>query len=163
MEEPVSRIDVFTGYSYLTPHATVNTTLLDGSKYPLKYGSVDYGAIGSVAYFMNRYVGGVAEYANHELGRNDGFHDLMGGLIMRLPSHGATPFVHVMAGGIKVGGPNGEPVVYHRYTWGTGLKAGGGLDFDGGFFHHHVGIRVFQADYIYMHADFGPQPVDGGR
>jgi hypothetical protein len=43
------------------------------------------------------------------------------------------------------------------------LKVGGGLDYDTPFLDHHLGIRLFQADYVYTHADFGPQPVTGGR
>ena len=164
MQPPVSRIDIFAGYSYFAPHGTVNTTLGDGTAYPTSYQSADYGAIGSAAYFMNKYVGGVVEYADHSLGKNDGFRDAMAGIIFRYPSSiGATPFVHAMAGASKIGGPNAEPNVYHSYTWGPALKVGGGLDYDTPLFNHHLGIRLFQADFVYIHADFGPQPVNGGR
>ena len=33
---------------------------------------------------------------------------------------------------------------------------GGGMDYDLPFFNHHFGIRLFEADYRYIHADFGP-------
>ena len=161
---PVSRIDIFTGYSYLAPHGTVTTDTAAGVPYPARYGSVDYGAIGSVAYYANKYVGGVIEYADHSLGQNDGFRTATAGLIVRYPTQqGVTPFGLAEAGGARVGGPNAEPNVYHSYTWGPVLKVGGGLDYDTPFFNHHLGIRLFQADYTYMHADFGPQPVTGGR
>ncbi len=164
-QTPVSRIDIFTGYSYYAPHGTVSTTsAVTGQPYPVAYGSVDYGAIGSVAYFFNRYVGGVVEYADHTLGKNDGFRNLSAGLIARYPSsYGVTPFAHAMAGAADVGGPNAEPNVYHVYTWGPLVKVGGGLDYDTPLFDHHIGIRLFQADYVYTHADFGPQGTNGGR
>ncbi len=162
---PVSRIDIFTGYSYYAPKATVTTnSLVTGQPFPLNYGSVDTGAIGSVAYFFNRYVGGVAEYANHSLGKNDGFQNLAAGIIGRYPTDlGVTPFVHGMAGAARVGGPNAEPDTYHNYTWGPLVKVGGGLDYDTPLFNHKLGIRLFQADFVYTHANFGPQAGTGGR
>jgi hypothetical protein len=161
---PVSRVDVFAGYSYYAPHDTVTTTDGAGVAYPVRYGSVDYGAIGSAAYFFNRYVGGVVEYADHSLGKNDGFRNMAAGLIFRYPTDmGVTPFVHAMAGAAYVGGPNAEPYVAHSYTWGPLVKVGGGLDYDTPLFNHRLGIRLFQADYVYTHADFGPEPVFGGR
>ncbi len=164
MAPPVSRIDIFTGYSYLAPHGTVTTTLGTGGTEPLSYRSADYGAIGSVAYFANKYVGGVVEYADHSLGKNDTFQDAMAGIVFRYPSAmGVTPFAHGLAGASRVGGPNAEPLVYHPWTWGPALKAGGGLDYDTPLFNHHLGIRLFQADFLYVHADFGPQAITGGR
>ena len=161
---PISRIDIFTGYSYLAPHGTVTTDDGAGVPYPARYGAADYGAIGSVAYFANKYVGGVIEYANHEEGQNDGVQTAMAGLIVRYPTDiGVTPFAHALGGGARIGGPNAEPFVVHPYTWGPALKVGGGLDYDTPFFNHHLGIRLFQADYTYMHADFGPQAITGGR
>ncbi len=162
---PISRVDIFTGYSYYAPHGTVTTnSSVTGQPYPVTYGSVDYGAIGSFAYFFNQYVGGVVEYADHTLGKNDGFNNLSAGLIARYPSSlGVTPFVHAEGGAARVGGPNAEPNVYHVYTWGPMLKVGGGLDYDTPLFNHHLGIRLFQADYVYTHADFGPESITGGR
>jgi len=42
------------------------------------------------------------------------------------------------------------------------LTVGGGLDYETPWFNHHLGIRLFQADYEYMHADWGLVPY-GGR
>jgi hypothetical protein len=33
---------------------------------------------------------------------------------------------------------------------------GGGMDYDLPFWHHHFGIRLFEADYRYIHEDYGP-------
>lgn len=158
-----SRIDIFTGYSYLAPHATVNTQLPDGSTYSDRLSSIDEGAIGSVAYYFNRYIGGQVEYENSPDGRNDGISTAQAGIIGRYPMQGMEPFIHGLVGAARVGGPNAEPFTYHKYTWGPALTVGGGLDYDLPFFHHHLGLRLFQADYEYIHADYGPQPVTGGR
>jgi hypothetical protein len=51
-----------------------------------------------------------------------------------------------------IGGPEHEP-----NTWGPDLTVGGGMDYNTPLFNHHLAIRLFQADYEYMHADFGPE------
>src|ERR1700761_9024509 len=73
-----SRVDVFLGYSYFGAHGT-----LQPQNY--RYSSVDVGAIGSVAYYMNRYVGGQIEFAAHPDGKNDGLYTAMAGPVVRLP------------------------------------------------------------------------------
>lgn len=161
---PISRIDVFMGYSYLAPHGTINTTLADGTTSPATYASINYGAIGSVSYFFNKYVGGQFEYANHPDGNNDGAQTASAGIIARFPTdEGITPFIHGLVGGVRLGGPNYEPLAYHPYTWGTAITAGGGLDYSLPWFNYHLALRLFQADYQYYHVSFGPQPVTGGR
>src|SRR5271155_6482 len=163
-EQPVSRIDVFTGYSYFAPHGTVDTQLLDGTTFSTRYASVNEGAIASVAYYFNKYFGGQVEFGAHPDGNNDSFYTIQGGPIFRYPtSEGITPFVHALAGAADVGGPNAEPYVAHATTWGPALTVGGGLDYNLPFFNHRLALRLFQADYEYIHANFGPQPIYGGR
>ncbi len=92
---------------------------------------------------------------------------LQAGMIFRYPAEGMTPFVHGLGGRrpyrraqcLRI--PPGNPK--HPYTWGPALTAGGGLDYDLPFWDHRFGLRLFQADYQYMHADFGPAPNIGGR
>jgi hypothetical protein len=76
---------------------------------------------------------------------------------MRFPDGNITPFVHALVGGALVDGPDHE-----AYKWGPGLTAGGGMDYETPWLNHHLAIRLFQADYEYMHADWGPV-VFGGR
>jgi outer membrane protein OmpA-like peptidoglycan-associated protein len=161
-----SRWDVFMGYSYVAPHGTVSTPMPSGTPTDLNYSSINYGAIGSVSYYFNRYVGGQIEYANHPDGTNDGAQTASAGIIFRYPTEGMTWFAHGLAGGVRLGGPNNpgdgnDPK--HGYTWGPALTAGGGLDYDLPFLDHRFSLRLFQADYEYWHADFGPQPLTGGR
>jgi hypothetical protein len=161
---PISRIDVFLGYSYLAPHGTINTPAPDGTTFPATYSSVDYGAIASANYFFNKYVGAQVEFGIHPDGSNDGASTYSGGIVARYPTdQGVTPFAHANVGGVRLGGPNFEPLYYHPYTWGTTLAVGGGLDYGLPWFDNHLALRLFQADYQYMHVSFGPQPVSGGR
>ncbi len=158
-----SRSDVFLGYSYLAPHGTVNTPMPGGGTYPDTYGAVNYGAVGSFAYYFNHYLGGQVEFDSHPDGQNDGESAISGGIIFRYPTQGMIPFVHALVGTARLGGPNAEPFVAHPYRWGPALTVGGGLDYDLPFFNHRFALRLFQADYQYIHADFGPQVVTGGR
>ena len=164
-EPPLSRVDIFVGYSYAAPKGTVETPMPDGTFFAAQPAAVDAGAIASGAYYFNRYVGGQIEYGNHQEGKNDGFQTIQGGIIFRFPisSDAIIPFVHGLAGATRFGGPNSEPIAYHSYTWGPALTAGGGLDYDTPWFNHHLGIRLFQADYEYFHVNFGPQFITGGR
>ena len=158
-----SRFDIFAGYSYIAPKGTVEVpgANINGTPLPVTYSAINLGAIGSGAYYFDRYVGAQVEYANHPDGLNDGISTAQGGLIARYPTdQGITPFVHFLAGGARVGGPYKEP-----YTWGTAITAGGGVDYETPFFGHHLAFRLFQADYEYMHVNFGPQNPypTGGR
>ncbi|MFP5227886.1 MAG: hypothetical protein ACLGXA_09675, partial [Acidobacteriota bacterium] len=161
-----SRWDVFMGYSYAAPHGMVSTPMPNGIPSDLNYTSINEGAIGSVAYYFNRYVGGQIEYANHPDGNNDGAQTASAGIIFRYPTEGMTWFAHGLAGGVRLGGPNNPGagnLPKHGYMWGPALTAGGGLDYDLPFFDHRFALRLFQADYEYWHADFGPAPMVGGR
>jgi len=168
MEAPASRMDVFLGYSYLAPHGSVHN-----SPFPvgaIKYQSVNYGAIASGSYFLTRYFGFTGEYANHSQGINDGIQTMEGGVIFRFPWDDITPFIHGLAGAARVGGPNlpgtpectenpcqpGTDLLVEPYKWGVGLTTGGGVDYLLPWFNHHLALRVFQADYEYIHANFGP-------
>ncbi|HEX4005536.1 MAG TPA: hypothetical protein VHX60_05150 [Acidobacteriaceae bacterium] len=169
-QPPASRSDVFLGFSYLSPHGSVSTNLYDGTTHSASYSAINEGAIGSYAYYFNRYVGGQVEFSFHPEGNNDGAGTGQGGLIVRLPEAGMTPFAHFLAGAVDLGGPNyhvpGYPAgdtVYHPYTIGPALTAGVGLDYEFPGMNHRFALRLFQADYEYYHVDFGPENAHGGR
>ena len=165
-----SRWDIFAGYSYLAPKGTVQVPQPDGTTIPFNYNAVNLGGLFSGAYFFNKYVGAQAELGIHEWGtqnpngsnvgthgNDDGFTTIGGGIIFRFPTEDLTPFAHGLVGGARVDGPDHNP-----YKWGPDLTVGGGVDYETPWFNHRLAIRVFQADYEYMHADFGPG-VNGGR
>ncbi len=168
-DQYASRWDIFAGYSYLAPKGTVNVPQPNGAIVPFSYKAVDVGGLFSGAYYFNRYVGAQVEFAEHHWGtqklpsnigthgNNDGFNTLGGGLIFRYPTGEITPFLHFLVDAQRVGGPDFNP-----YTWGPGLTLGGGMDYETPLFNHHLAIRLFQADYEYMHANFGPGTY-GGR
>ncbi len=156
-----SRVDIFAGYSYLGTHSEVKPSGIQDS-------SVDEGAIGSGAYYFNKYVGAEIVTMINPNGTNDGFYAGYAGPIFRLPMQNYTLFAHGLAGGVRGGGPNTPGSGYENpYTWGSGLVAGGGMDYDLPFFNHKFGLRLFEADYRYAHIDFGPGSSDnqplGGR
>jgi hypothetical protein len=167
-QEYASKWDIFAGYSYLSPHDTVQVPQPNGTVIPYNYNAVNLGGLFSVARYFDKYVGLQAEYGFHEWGtsrpgtnigthgNNDGFQTISGGPIFRFPHEDITPFLHALVGGARVGGPYHNP-----YTWGVDLTAGGGLDYNFPNFHA-LSIRLFQADYEYMHANFGTGPY-GGR
>ena len=162
-----SKIDIFLGYSYLSPHANVNGQ---------PYSSVNEGAIGSGAYFFNKYLGLEGSLASHPDGNGDGFTTINGGPIARLPLSGVgsiMPFIHALVGTTRIGGPNSNITeangvtsihMVDPYRWGTALTVGGGMDMPIPVLQNRLSWRVFQADYQYMHVSFGPAatlPPDG--
>jgi hypothetical protein len=154
-----SRVDVFTGYSYYGAHGQVKPA-------GIAYSSIDLGAIGSGAYYFTKYVGLEGVYTNHPDGKNDGMSSISGGPIFRAPMQNFTVFAHGLVGGARLGGPNSEgPVVYHEpYKWGPSLAVGGGMDYDLPFLNNRFSLRLFEADYRYIHANYGPYtpPPTGG-
>ena len=172
-DQSVSKWDIFAGYSYLAPTGTVNVPQQGlGTSVPYSYNAVNLGGLFSGARFFNRYLGVQAEFGEHQWGvsngypnnvgtrgNDDGFYTIGGGIIARFPTNGITPFVHALVNADQVKGP-----FFNVATWGPGVTVGGGLDYETPWFNHHLAIRVFQADYEYMHADFGPQAdPPGGR
>jgi hypothetical protein len=157
-----SRWDFFAGYSYLAPKGTVNVLQSDGvTTLPQTYKSMEHGVLGSGTYYFNRHVGLQVETGAHDLwtnssSSNGGAFTAAAGLVARFPSEDITPFIHGLVGGAKMGGPQHQP-----YTWGPLLTAGGGMDYETPWFDHHLAIRLFQADYEYMHINWGSGVFEG--
>jgi hypothetical protein len=145
-------VDIFLGYSYFGSHGELKPQ-------DIPYSSIDEGVIGSGAYFFNKYFGGEFIYANHPDGVNDGVSSASVGPIVRLPMDHFSLFAHGLVGSERLGGPNSDVAAtraWNNYTWGVALTAGGGMDYDLPFFDHRFSLRLFEADYRYMHDDFGP-------
>jgi hypothetical protein len=147
-----SRVDVFLGYSYFGAHGQLKPQ-------DINFSSVDEGAIGSGAYYFNKYVGGEISFIANPDGQNDGAYGVYAGPIVRAPMDNFTLFAHAGAGAVNLGGPNSDnPATFghNPYTWGPSLIVGGGMDYNLPFAGGRFGLRLFQADYRYIHADFGP-------
>jgi outer membrane protein OmpA-like peptidoglycan-associated protein len=147
-----SRIDVFAGFSYFGAHGQVKPA-------GISYSSINLGVNGSGAYYFNKYIGGEFNFLDHPDGNNDGMLSSSLGLIARAPMQNYTVFAHGLVGGARLGGPNNESpalLEHEPYQWGPSLTVGGGMDYDLPFFDHKFSLRLFQADYQYIHADYGP-------
>ena len=147
-----SRVDIFLGYSYFSTASKLNPA-------GLSYSSITEGMIASGAYYHNRYLGGEAIFTDHPSGVNDGLSGISVGPIVRLPMENFTLFGHGLVGTARLGGPNttiGGLREVEPYKWGIGLTAGGGMDMDLPFWENRFSWRVVEADYRYIHADFGP-------
>ncbi|HEY6375251.1 MAG TPA: hypothetical protein VIX90_06970 [Edaphobacter sp.] len=157
-----SRVDIFTGYSYWGAHGQLKPA-------GISYSSIDVGAIGSGAYYFNKYFGGEIIYAAHPNGRNNDMYAISGGPIFRAPMQNFTLFAHAGAGAASLDGPNSRNVSYNPSTWGPTLNVGGGMDYDIPWMSNRFSLRLFQADFRYIHANFGPftavptTGITGGR
>jgi hypothetical protein len=154
-DDSPSKWDIFLGYSYLAPIGKIKGAQsgAPGST----YGEINWGGILSASRFFNKNLGVQLEGDEHmqsedwpvgdnnaSFNSNDDFAGGSAGLIYRIPTRRVTPFLHVLGGGERVGS------IYLADTWHPVLTAGGGLDFN---ISQHLGIRFFQADYQYIHAD----------
>ena len=147
-----SRVDIFTGYSYFGAHGQVKPANIN-------YSSVNLGATLSGAYYFTKYVGAEIKGVAHPDGTNDSVYSVSGGLIARAPMENFTLFAHGLVGAGNLGGPNSEipaQLEHEPYRWGPTLTAGGGMDYDLPFFDHRFSLRLFEADYRFYHANFGP-------
>jgi hypothetical protein len=153
-----SRVDVFLGYSYFGAHGQLKPQ-------GIAYSSINLGGIGSGAYYMNKYAGGEIVGSVHPDGKNDGFYSISAGPIFRAPMQNFTLFAHGLVGAGRLGGPNSQNPFYHNpYQWGPTLTAGGGMDYDLPFFDNRFSLRLFEADYRWIHTNYGPavNPPTGG-
>jgi len=180
--DPASKWDIFAGYSYLHPSATMSVhgayteentgvhqqaigmgncvTTGPGTFSCNNLGSpddIDLGGILSGAYFFNRYLGVQLEGAYHNYDSNDAATTVAGGLIVRDPGAHWTPFAHVLVGGARVHGNGGYyddfPVLAYLTPNTWGLDVTAGGGLDYEL-NHHWAIRLVQADYEFMNPDF---------
>jgi hypothetical protein len=133
-ENQLSKVDVFAGYSWLSPNSAVN-----GNK------GITKGFTVAGSYWLNKYFGGVIESGNH-FGDVNTFNTLTAGPTFRIPMEGFTPF-GLATFGINREAPNGFPS-----STGFGFSGGGGFDLRA---FKRVDIRIFEAEYEYGHHNFG--------
>jgi hypothetical protein len=69
-------------------------------------------------------------------------------VIFRFPSRNLTPFIHALAGVEWVGN------YWLPEATGPVATGGGGLDVRTPMFHHHLSVRLFQADYQFTHISY---------
>ena len=163
--KPASRFDVYGGYSFLKPSGSIGIYSFQNA--------VEGYQISGTGYFTP-HIGLQVEFAHNQktldptgpalappfiqLGNTTGcFYNVEAGPVYRtfLGSH-FSPFVHVVGGASKVGGPK-----FQQCNWGYGMAGGGGIDYILPVFHRQLALRLVQADYEYMHVGQGIlQPFD---
>jgi len=161
----VARWNIFAGYSYLSPHATVETRLNYTLTEPFSDVPDNGQAIMSVARYYRKHWGleflGDIHLQNdnpnppHYVPRNS-FSGGSAGVIYRFKNASTTPFVHVLIGGEIADGPH-----YQDDNWGPVGTVGGGMDCETSLFKHHMAIRLIQADYQRVYEDWG-KDMSGG-
>jgi len=158
VNDSANKWDIFLGYSYLSPNGKIAGTR---SGAPAStYGQVNWGGIISASRYFNRSLGIQVEGDEHmqsedwpagdnnsSMNSNDDFAGGSAGFIYRFPTAHFTPFLHVLGGGERVGS------IYHTETWNPVATGGGGLDINTAMFHHHLAVRLFQADYQHVFTD----------
>jgi hypothetical protein len=142
----LSRFDLYGGYGYINPG--------NSSIGPDVYQPINQGAVVSAAAYFNRYLGIQTEGSFFPNGPNDCINTVQAGPILRYQKNRFVPFVHILGGGAKVGGP-----VFQPCTWGWGVTGGLGLDYILTIFHNRIAIRPIQADFDYSHVDYGPVDI----
>ncbi len=127
---PDSRFELYGGYGYMHPFASeVNN---------IPYVSVsNINATASVTGYFNRWLGVQAQgvyfsgslehlpYVPHckEAQCDNHYASAEAGPVVRWPLGPVIPYVHLLAGGVRMNGPASQPI-----TWGQGATAGGGFD-----------------------------------
>lgn len=142
----LSRFDVYGGYGYLHP--------IGSDIGNVKYQPINLGSVVSATGYFNRYFGVQAEGSFFPSGPNDCVYTAQAGPIFRYQKNRFVPFIHALAGGARVGGPNLQPC-----TWGWGVTSGLGFDYILPALNNRIAIRPIQADFHYSHVDYGPPGV----
>ncbi|HET9743834.1 MAG TPA: OmpA family protein [Terriglobales bacterium] len=139
-EPQPSRVDVFAGYSYLSPNGAIN-----GNK------GITKGFTLAGTYWANKYLGAVIETGAH-FGDINTFNTVTFGPTFRIPMQGLTPF------GLATFGINREAPAGLNASTGFGFTGGGGFDLNA---TKRLSIRIIEAEYEYGHHNFG-FPAGGG-
>ena len=152
----VSKAELFGGYSYLYPNATLSGTL-PGGVLPLTSCLCAIPAGGGVSgtYNLNRWLGLTADFSGHrsssssipaeQIGRSSFYNESFGPRFTYRTHHFA-PFAEALFGAHRL-----APQLFAPDTR-FGIIAGGGLDFPLG---PHFAIRAVQADFVYSNHHFG--------
>lgn len=159
-----SGIDIYGGYGLFQPlNSSVN-----GYQYHAIYNP---NATASIADYITQSLGVQVEGSyftgnnnvNNQYGPcstnlcNQRIYTAEAGGIYRFSEGSFLPFVHVLGGGVRMNGPEFQPL-----HWGPGMTLGAGVDYVLPFWHRHLAIRPAQVDYQYAHINYGAPGIATG-
>lgn len=156
-DQPVPKLEIFGGYSFVYPGADVHGTLPQGLL-PLnsRLESDPRGAGASVTYNFNRIFGLSFDTSTHwgsgETTLSDklddaGFTNFSVGPKLTFRNRHFSPFLEVLAGDNRL-----MPEAFHHINK-LGLLLGGGIDLN---LSRHVGLRLIRFDYVMSSYRYGP-------
>ncbi|MEO6922800.1 MAG: hypothetical protein ABI142_03155 [Bryocella sp.] len=158
-QRPVApKVELFGGYSYVYPNATLTGTL-PGGIVPVTscMCSIPRGAGAAITFDFNRWLGLTADWSGHwspdsgipssEIGKANLF-TYSGGPKFTYRTKHFAPFAEVLVGAHHL-----APQLFTADTK-FGVLAGGGLDW---MPTKHFGVRLVQADYLISNHHFGSQ------
>ena len=140
-ERPVSRADIFAGYSFLTVH---------GEVFGFKFSETHNAPIVGLSYYLTKNFGLEGQFTFSSSDSTTCFSSAQGGPVVRFfAGSQLSIFAHADIGETKMG---------IRYlqdcAWKPSVAAGGGMDYIFSGAGHHVGFRVIQADYQYVRLNY---------
>jgi hypothetical protein len=142
--EAPSRVELAGAYHYLDVNGSI-------SGYPYK--NMPAGALVDLDYYLNPHLGLQVEGDITGGGANDCLSSVEAGPIWRFRRRSRlTTSLHGDAGAARLGGP-----LFQQCTWGLGLTTGGSVDYRLPLpkINNRISWRIVQADYEYVHVDFG--------
>jgi hypothetical protein len=172
----IGKWELFGGYSYLAPATVVtgqvrsqadcigsrrsSATLAANGLWncPVGMEAEMHGSIESITRKLTGRMGIQIEGAQHDIYYNDpkslqsntGIWTVQAGPVYRFAGDRFMPWIHVLAGGGEMQGPN-----HQNYTPGFTMTGGGGVDLRTRWMDHRIAIRLAEADYEYMRVDYG--------
>jgi hypothetical protein len=162
--DSASKWDIFVGYSFFYPNATVNgysetSHHTAGPISPVSFNPEKIGTVESLTRFFTPHLGLEINSGQHDLynntnnakgqetgSSNSGLFTMQTGPFYRWRDGRWTPWVHGLVGGVSMQGPNSQ-----SYTPGETFTLGGGIDYE---LSHHWALRS-EADYEYVHVNYG--------
>jgi outer membrane protein OmpA-like peptidoglycan-associated protein/opacity protein-like surface antigen len=159
-EQPVPKVELFGGWSYIYPNSTLNG-LLPGAMLPVS-SSLEGNPRGlgaSLTYDFNRWFGLTLDASSHwgsgektlaEKIDDASFSNVSLGPKITFRSRRFSPFLEALVGNHRF-----APEDFHRINK-FGFMLGGGVDIN---LTRHIALRLFRADFVYSTYRFGPMPV----
>ena len=144
-DEATPKVDVFAGYQWLHPGATVPAPFQPpGAPIAQKMGDIPQGAGVSAAYNFNPHWALEADYGGNS-NKNGSENTFSIGPRFAVRSEGVMFFVHTLLGYNRLGVPLVDT------SNGLGAILGGGMDLS---VWKHLSLRLFEADYVWANQNF---------